>query len=149
MKKSIKIYQKIKLFRSKIPAQSKNKNNRSIPGRHLTVESQQWKHYLPRVLFNCWKSTVKTLSSPGPYYQLWTHLANPAGINLFKVNNENRTTCEICSQVTIKTLKQLQCRHSGVFIVNVEHISHIVLVFSLLASNKLMSTGFAKCVQSW
>ena len=76
---------------------------------------------------------------------------------MFKVNNrKTRTRCEICSKLTIKTperrqkkvfLKILQnffliklqdsdlnpfLRHSGVFIVNFEHISHLVLVFLLL-----------------
>ena len=43
---------------------------------------------------------------------------------MFKVNNRNtRTKCEICSEVTV------------VFIVNFEHISHLVLVFLLLTLN--------------
>ena len=47
--------------------------------------------------------------------------AFPAGIYLFKVNSRNtRTRCEICS---------------GVFIVNFEHISHLVLVLLLLTLN--------------
>ena len=45
---------------------------------------------------------------------------------LLKVNNTNIwTRCEICSKLTIKTP---WCR-SGVFIVNFEHISHLVLMF--------------------
>ena len=60
----------------------------------------------------------------------------PAGINLLKVNNKNtRTRCEICSKLTIKTLDGCQWCHSGVFIVNSEHVSHLVLVFLLLALN--------------
>ena len=48
---------------------------------------------------------------------------------LLKVNNRNsRKRCEICSKLTKKKLERLQwC--SGVFIVNFEHISHLVLVF--------------------
>ena len=34
--------------------------------------------------------------------------------------------CEICWQCTIKTLERRQWRRSGVFIVNIEQISHIV-----------------------
>ena len=50
----------------------------------------------------------------------------PASIYLPKVNNRNtRTRCEICSQ-------RRQQRHSIVFIVNFEHISHLVLVLLLL-----------------
>ena len=56
---------------------------------------------------------------------------NPAGNCMFKVNNRNtRTRCEICSKLTIKTW----CY--GVFIVNFEHISHLVLVFLLLTLSK-------------
>ena len=50
---------------------------------------------------------------------------HPVGIYIFKVNNINtRTKFEICSKLTIKT--------PGVFIVNLEYISHLVLVFLLL-----------------
>ena len=52
----------------------------------------------------------------------------PVGIKLLKVNNRNtRTRCEIYSMLTIKTPE----RRSGVFNVNLEHISHLVLVFLL------------------
>ena len=57
----------------------------------------------------------------------------PAGIYLFKVNNRNnRTMCEICSKLTIETPEQHHWRRSGVFIVNLEQISHFVLLFPLL-----------------
>ena len=39
---------------------------------------------------------------------------------------------EICSKLTIKTPEQRHLRRSGIFIVNFEHISHLVLVFLLL-----------------
>ena len=59
--------------------------------------------------------------------------ANPAGVYLLKVNNRNtRTSCEICSKLTIKIPKRRQWRRSGIFILNFEHISHFVLVFLLL-----------------
>ena len=61
----------------------------------------------------------------------------PAGIYLFKVNNRNtRTRCEICSKLTINTPERRQWRRSGVFIVNFEHISHLVLVFLLLTLSR-------------
>ena len=48
---------------------------------------------------------------------------HPAGIYLPKVNNRNtRTRCEICWKLTIKTTERPQCRRSGIFIVNFEHI---------------------------
>ena len=66
----------------------------------------------------------------------------PAGIYLFKVNNrKTRTRCEICSKLTINTPKRRQWRRSGVFIVNFEHISHLVLVFLLLTLSRYMPAG--------
>ena len=60
-----------------------------------------------------------------------------AGIYLLKVNNRNtRTRCEICSKLTINTPERRHWRRSGVFIVNFEHISHLVLLFLLLTLNK-------------
>ena len=56
----------------------------------------------------------------------------PAGIYLLKVRNrKTRARCEICSKLTIKTSVQRQWLCSGVFIVNFEHISYLVLVFLL------------------
>ena len=54
-----------------------------------------------------------------------------------KVNNRNtRTRCETCSKLTIKIPERRQWRRSGIFIVNFEHISHLVLVFLLLTLSK-------------
>ena len=39
-----------------------------------------------------------------------------------------------CSKLTIETLEQDMWRRSGVFIVNFEHILHLVLVFFLTLS---------------
>ena len=66
----------------------------------------------------------------------------PVGIYLLKVNNRNiRTRCEIFSKLTIKTPERRQWRHSGVFIVNFEHISHLVLVFLPSTLNMLLPAG--------
>ena len=54
----------------------------------------------------------------------------PPGNYIFKVNNRN--TRAICSKLTIKIPERRQWLHSGIFIVNFEHISHLVLVFLLL-----------------
>ena len=61
---------------------------------------------------------------------------NPVGNYMFKVNNRNtRARCEICSKLTIKTPeRRYWC--SGVFIVNFEHILHVVLVFLLLTLSR-------------
>ena len=56
---------------------------------------------------------------------------NPVNIYMFKVNNRNnRTRYQICSKLTIKT--------PGVFVVNFEHISYLVLVLTL---RRYMPTG--------
>ena len=44
--------------------------------------------------------------------------------------------CEIHSNLTINTTERRHWRHSVVFIVNSEHISHIVMVFLSLSLNK-------------
>ena len=64
-------------------------------------------------------------------------VSEPAGIYLLKVNTRNtRARCEICSELTIKTPERLQWRFFfGVFTVNFEDISHLVLVFLLLTLN--------------
>ena len=98
-----------------------------------------------------WKDHVRTIENKisknlGPLYKakkinaealkcfFYTH---PAGIYLFKVNNRNtRTRCEICSKLTINTPERRHWRRSGVFIVNFEHISHLVLVFLLLTLSR-------------
>ena len=71
-------------------------------------------------------------------FVLSSRLPYPA--EMLKVNNRNaRTKWEICSKLTIKTPERRpktperrQWHHSGVFIVNFEHISHLALVFLLL-----------------
>ena len=52
---------------------------------------------------------------------------------MFKVNNKNTITrCEIRSKLTIKIPELRDWHRSGIFIVNFEHISHLVLLFLLL-----------------
>ena len=54
----------------------------------------------------------------------------PAGNHTLKVNNRNaRARCEICSKLLVKT-------PGGVFIVNFEYVSHLVVVFLLLTLRK-------------
>ena len=63
--------------------------------------------------------------------------AYSAKIYLFKVNNKNtRKKCEICSKLTLKTPERCQRRLSVAFVVNFEHISHLLLMFLLLTLNK-------------
>ena len=68
-----------------------------------------------------------------------TQLINlyPIGNDIFKVNNRNtRIRCEIPLQLTIKTPEQRHWRRSSAFIVNFEHISHLVLLFLLLTLSR-------------
>ena len=66
----------------------------------------------------------------------------PVTVYLLKANNRNtRTKCGICSKLTIKTPEGRHWRRFGVFIVNFEHISCLVLVFLLLTLNMYMPTG--------
>ena len=50
-------------------------------------------------------------------------------------NRNTRTRCEICSKLKIKIPERRHWHCSGIFIVNFEHISHLVLVFLLLTLN--------------
>ena len=55
--------------------------------------------------------------------------------HLFEVNDKiTGKRCEICSKLKIKSIE----RRSDVFIVNFDHISHLFLVFLLLARDKQM-----------
>ena len=68
---------------------------------------------------------------------LFPNKNTPVGIYMFKVNNRNTTTRgEICSKLTRKRPERRQWRRSGVFLVNFEHFSHLVLVFLLLTLRK-------------
>ena len=61
----------------------------------------------------------------------------PAGNYMLKVSNRNTTTrCDIYSKLTVKIPERRQWRHSGIFIVNFEHISHLALVLLLLTLSR-------------
>ena len=61
----------------------------------------------------------------------------PADNYLFKFNNRStRTRREICPKLTVKTLEWRHWHHSGVFIINFENISHLVLGFLSLTLNR-------------
>ena len=89
------------------------------------------------------RNVYKTLGSDGSFVYVI-----PAGNDMFKINNRNtRTRCKICSKLTIKTPQRRQWRRSGVFFVNFEHISHLVLVFLLLTLSRYMQAGI--CIQKF
>ena len=92
----------------------------------------------------CWKMrtrknseiwcTSRTVKSMFPNIIAVAILAN---IYLLKVNNINfRKRCEICSKLAIQTSERRHWRHSDVFSVNFEYISHLFLLFLLLTLNK-------------
>ena len=56
-------------------------------------------------------------------------------------NRNTRTRCEICSKLTIMTPERRQWRRYGVFTVNFEHISHLVLVFILFTLKMQLLPG--------
>ena len=77
------------------------------------------------------------------------HDAILVGIYLLRVNNRNiRTRCEIFSNLTIKTPEQSHWCGSGVFIVNFEHILHLVPVFLLLTLSMQLLAGIFTGFQS-
>ena len=81
---------------------------------------------------------------------IWYATTTPAGICLLKMNNRNtRARCEICSKLIIKTLERRHRRRSGVFIVNFEHISHLVLVCLLLTLKKYLLVGTLLFLGLW
>ena len=50
---------------------------------------------------------------------------------MFKVNNRNtRTSCKICSKLTIKKPERRHWRRSGIFIVNFEHIPTQAFIYN-------------------
>ena len=88
-------------------------------------------------------SLISTATAPRSNYKeksntvnLLTTTIDPAFIYLLKVNKRNtRRRCEICSKLTIKIPERRQWCCSGIFIVNFEHISHL-LVFLLLTLSR-------------
>ena len=61
----------------------------------------------------------------------------PTDIYLLKVNSrKTKTSYEICPKLTTKIQERRQCCQSGVFTVNFEHTSQLVLVFLLLTLNR-------------
>ena len=69
---------------------------------------------------------------------LMTWFDVPANIYLLKVT---RTRREICSKLTLRTPERRQWHRTCIFIVYLEHISHLVLVFLLLALNMQLLAG--------
>ena len=110
----------------------------------LSVKYSAFFLFVPRVFFlplNCCMCSrnISTIFPSSILFRIlsttqWRFTRNlcsfQAGIYLSKGNiRDNRRMCEISSKLTIKTPEWSQWRLSGVFIVNFEQISHILLVF--------------------
>ena len=99
---------------------------------HMFVHCWIWCGSLPTNCLSVFDHFL-VLALKGARCLLQKHIYSP-GIYLVKVNNRNTNTrCEICSKLTLLSLL-LTCR-SGVFIVNFEHVSHLVLVFQFFCEN--------------
>ena len=68
-------------------------------------------------------------------------LLSPTAIDLFKVNNVNNVNSKLNLFKDKKTPEGCQWRHSSVFIVNFEQITHLLQKFLLLTLNKQMPNG--------
>ena len=64
------------------------------------------------------------------YFDVWNEVCS-----ITLPNRHLRARCKTNSKLTIKTPERYHWRRSGVFIVNFEHISQLVLVFLLLTLN--------------
>ena len=66
------------------------------------------------------------------WWKIFQTVFFPAGNYMFKVKNKNsRIRCKVCSKLIMKIPERRHWHGSGVFIINSEHISHLVLVFLL------------------
>ena len=82
-------------------------------------------------------SSTHSLFWTCPFSRLARRHIYPAGIYLLKVSNRNtRTSCEICSRLTIKIPERRYRR----FFVNFEHMSHLALLFVV---------NFEHVISSW
>ena len=103
---------------------------------------------LIRGVLKIWENHV-SLESQGPKAKS----TNPTGVYLFKANNGNaRAMCEICSKLKIKTIERGHWRYFDILNDNLEQISHIFLVFPLLALSKCwvrITTIQPKQFQQW
>ena len=90
----------------------------------------------------CHKINDKKHARLSQQFSQWESVYSPGNIYLFKVNYRNiRKRCKICSNLTIKTEERRRRRRRSVFVVNLEHILHLFLVFLLLSLNKYMLAG--------
>ena len=91
-----------------------------------------------------WRVKVIELYSQNQLLYSYIQSFFPADIYLLKVYNRTPEQSVKCSvKLTIKTPKRRQWRRYGVFVVNFEHISHLVPVFLLLTLNMKLPAGLS------
>ena len=109
------------------------KNDEPLRRKRIT-EWQVLKWFLSKLILNLNNSYIVFR-----YLPKWTLVFAriPAGNYMFKVHSKNsRTKFEICSKLTIKIPERRQWCRSGIFVVNFERISHLVLLFLLLTLSR-------------
>ena len=90
--------------------------------------------FTSRKRFSWKQSEIVRSNSTWMCWNPWSRY--PTNSYLLKVNNRNaRKRCEVCSNLTI-TPERRHWRRSGVFIVDVNHICYLLLLFLLLTLNK-------------
>ena len=98
---------------------------------HVTNVTTYYTHTLHLFLQHC----IDEISLKCEFYTCYSITFRASNYQL-KINKRNtRTRREICSKLTIKTLKRHYCRHSGAFLINSEHVSRLFLMFLSLTLN--------------
>ena len=104
-------------------------NCANFTGKHLCWSRQQWSFPVnfAKLLRTPFFNRTASVAASAPWKvtsgKKRLEVCIPAGIYLFKVNNKKtRTRCEIYSKLKEKTPERRHWPHSGVFIVNFEHV---------------------------
>ena len=88
----------------------------------LKICLQQRKYFLLFFLAGLLQQFLAKYQADKAIILFFLKLHKLAGNYMFEINNRNRTRCEICSKLAIKTPEQ---RRTGVVIVNFDHITQM------------------------
>ena len=111
------------------------------------------RHHGPCYNTNTWPNLLIT---PTRFWNTWANFANSLSSFWFFLkaakaqwtnvwNNICETKCEVGSKLSIKAPERCHWHCSDVFIVNFEHVSHLVLVFLMLSNCRLGQVFWIKC----
>ena len=96
------------------------------------------KHEYKKFLFAYW------ISHESLFGKIKRKFISPIKIYLFKLNNRNtRKKFEVCSKLTTKTRRH--CRLFGVFIVNFERISQLIVAIVSIVNFKQVNSCWQSC----